>query len=45
MLDRLHKGGLPHVVPDVPDEHVIHDSDDDDAFIDPRAYIDDQDYY
>jgi hypothetical protein len=45
MLDQLHKGGLPHVDAAEPDEHVIHDSDDDDAFIDPRAYIDDQDLY
>ena len=45
MLDRLHKGGLPHVDAAEPDKHVIHDSDDDDAFIDPQAYIDDQDYY
>jgi len=45
MLDRLHKGGLPHVDAAEPDEHVIQDSDDDDAFIDPGAYIDDQDFY
>ena len=48
MFDRLHKGGHPQVDADEPDEHFIHDSDDDDdAFIDPRAFIehDDQDYY
>ena len=46
MLDRLHKGGLSHVVPDSDDDDAfIDDSDDDDAFIDPGAYIDDQDYY
>ena len=46
MLDRLHKGGLPHVVPDSDDyDAFIDDSDDDDAFIDPGAYIDDEDYY
>ena len=45
MLDRLHKGGLPHVDATEPDEHVIRDSDDDDAFIDPGAYINDQHYY
>src|SRR3989337_1526087 len=33
MLDRLRKGGLPHVDAIEPDEHFIHDSDDD-AFID-----------
>ena len=45
MLDRLHKGGLPHVDAfiDDGDEHVITDSDDDSAFIDPGAYIDDED--
>jgi hypothetical protein len=45
MLDRLHKGGLPHVDAfiDDADEHVITDSDDDSAFIDPGAYIDDED--
>ena len=45
MLDRLRKGGLPHVDAfiDDDDEHVITDSDDDDAFIDPGAYIDDED--
>jgi hypothetical protein len=44
MLDRLHKGGLPHVdgFIDDDDEHVITDSDDD-AFFDPGAYIDDED--
>jgi len=46
MLNRLHEGGLPHVVPDSDDDHAfIDDSDDDDAFIDPGEYIDDQDYY
>ena len=42
MLERLRKGGLPHVDAfiDDDDEHVT-DSDDDDAFIDPGAYIDD----
>ena len=42
MLERLRKGGLPHVDAfiDDDDEHVT-DSDDDDAFNDPRAYIDD----
>ena len=47
MLDQLRKGGLPHVDAfiDDDDEHVITDSDDDDAFIDPGAYIDDQDFY
>ena len=48
MLDRLRKGGLPHVDAAEPDEHFIHDNDDDDdAFIDPRAFIesDDPDYY
>ena len=38
MLDRLHKGGLPHVDATEPDEHVIDDSDDDDY-----AFIDDSD--
>ena len=44
MLDWLRKGGLPHVDAfiDDDDEHVITDSDDD-AFIDPGAYIDDED--
>ena len=50
MLDRLRKGGLPHVdafIDDDDDEHVITDSDDDDAFIDLEAFIepDDPDYY
>ena len=47
MLERLHKGGLPHVDAAEPDEHFIDDNDDDDAFIDPGAFIepDDQDYY
>ena len=47
MLDRLRKGGLPHVDAAEPDEHFIDDSDDDDAFIDPGAFIepDDPDYY
>ena len=46
MLNRLHEGGFPHVVPDSDDDHAfIDDSDDDDAFIDPGEYIDDQDYY
>ena len=46
MLDRLHKGGLSHVVPDSDDDDAyIDDSDDDDAFIDLGAYIDYQDYY
>ena len=43
MLERLRKGGLPHVdafIDDDDDEHVT-DSDDDDAFNDPGAYIDD----
>ena len=47
MLDRLHKGGLPHddaFINDDDNEHVITDSDDDDAFIDPGAFIDDEDY-
>ena len=49
MLDRLRRGVLPHdddaFIND--DEHVITDSDDDDAFIDPEVFIepDDQDYY
>ena len=48
MLDRLRRGGLPHddaFIND--DEHVITDSDDDDAFSDPGAFIelDDPDYY
>ena len=49
MLDRLHKGGLPHddAFINDDDEHVIIDSDDDDLFIDPGAFIepDDPDYY
>ena len=46
ILDRLHKGGLRHVVPDSDDDDAfIDDSDNDDAFIDPTAYIDDEDYY
>ena len=48
MLDRLRKGGLPHVDAAEPDDHFIDDSDDDaDAFIDPGAFIepDNQDYY
>jgi len=42
MLERLCKGGLPHVDAfiDDDDEHVT-DSDDDDAFNDPGAYIND----
>ena len=43
MLERLHKGGLPHVdafIDDDDDEHIT-DSDDDDAFNDHGAYIDD----
>ena len=46
MLDRLRKGGLPHVDAfiDDDDEHVITDSDDDDAFIDPGAFTEDEDY-
>lgn len=48
MLDRLRKGGLPHddAFINDDDEHVITDSDDD-AFIDPGAFIepDDPDYY
>ena len=41
MLDRLRKGGLPHddAFINDDDEHVITDSDDDDAFIDPEAFI------
>ena len=50
MLDRLRKGGLPHdddAFINDDDEHVITDSDDHDAFIDPGAFIepDDPDYY
>ena len=43
MLDWLHTGGLPDVDDD--DEHVITDSDEDDAFIDPEAYTDDDDAF
>ena len=43
MLDRLRKGGLPHVDAFIDDdEHVITDSDDYDAFIDLEAFIDDE---
>ena len=49
MLERLRKGGLPHddAFINDDDEHVITDSDDDDAFIDPEAFIepDNPDYY
>ena len=47
MVERLRKGGLPHVDAAEPDEHFIHDSDDDDAFTDPGAFIepDNQHYY
>ena len=49
MLERLRKGGLPHddAFINDDDEHVITDSDDDDAFIDPGAFIkpDNPDYY
>src|SRR3990170_3268120 len=47
MLDQLRKGDLPHIDAAEPDEHFIHDNDDDDAFIDPGAFIepDDPDYY
>ena len=49
MLERLRRGGLPHddVFINDDDEHVITDSDDDDTFIDPGAFIelDDPDYY
>ena len=48
MLDRLCKGGFPHdyAFIDDDDEHIIIDSDDD-AFIDPGAFIepDDVGYY
>lgn len=46
MFDRLRKGGLPHVDAFIDDdnEHVITDSDDDDACINPMAFIDDEDY-
>ncbi|KAI5016606.1 hypothetical protein ZWY2020_006457 [Hordeum vulgare] len=44
LLDRLHNGGLPHVLPDNDDDDAfIDDSDDHDAFIDPEAYIDEHD--
>ena len=48
MLDRLHAGGLPDVdefIDDDDDEHVITNSDEDDAFIDPEAYIYDDDAF
>ena len=48
MLDRLHAGGLLDVdefIDDDDDEHVITDSDEDDAFIDPEAYTDDDDAF
>ena len=49
MLDRLHRGVLPHddAFINDDDEHVITDSDNDDAFIDPEAFIepDNPDYY
>ena len=49
MLDRLRKGGLPHddAFINDDDEHIITDSDDDDAFIDPGAFIEpnNPDYY
>ena len=49
ILDRLRRGRLPHddAFINDDDEHVITDSDDDDAFIDPRAFIepDEPDYY
>ena len=47
LLDQLHQGGLPHVDAAEADKHVIDDSDDDDAFIDPEAFIepDNPDYY
>ena len=44
MLERLRKGGLPHVdafIDDDDDDEHVTDSDDDDAFNDPGAYIDD----
>ena len=44
LLDRLHNGGLPHVLRDSDDDDAfIDDSDDHDAFIDPKAYIDEHD--
>ena len=49
MLDRLRRGGLPHddAFINDDDEHDITDSDDDDPFIDPGAFIepDDPDYH
>ncbi len=46
LLDRLHNGGLPHVLLDSDDDDAfIDDSDDHDAFIDPEAYIDEDDCY
>ena len=51
MLNRLRRGGLPHdddaFINDDDDEHVIIDSDHDDTFIDPGAFIepDNLDYY
>ena len=49
LLDRLHVGGLPDVDEfiddDDVDEHVITDSDEDDAFIDPEAYTDNDDAF
>ena len=46
LLDRLHNGGLPHVLRDSDDDDAfIDDSDDHDAFIDPEAYIDEDDCY
>ena len=49
MLDKLRRGGLPHddAFINDDDEHVITDSDDDDAFIDPEAFIEpnNPDYY
>ena len=49
MLEWLRKGGLPHddAFINDDDEHVITDSNDGDAFIDPGAFIepDDPDYY
>ena len=45
-FDRLHNGGLSHVLPDSDDDDAfIDDSDDHDAFIDPEAYIDEHDCY
>ncbi|KAI5000853.1 hypothetical protein ZWY2020_010812 [Hordeum vulgare] len=38
LLDRIHNGGLPHVLRDSDDDDAfIDDSDDHDAFIDPRS--------